>query len=95
MAVSLITTIQRWKGLSTDAKPNENIRSGSLFSETDTGKQFIYYRNHWVEDLSEPVSASKAVDIGNTQRLLLEQILIESIEIRQLMSELVAIKKGE
>jgi len=79
MAISLIATIQKWKGLSTDEKPSEKVSAGSTFEETDTGKRFVYLSNSWIEDLSEPLSISKAVDIGNTQKDLLEQILIEII----------------
>ena len=94
MAVSLITTIQRWKCLSTDSKHIEGIREGSTINETDTGKQFIWINSRWVEDLSMPLSIAKAVDIGNAQKSLLEQILIESIATKESMAELLAVTKG-
>lgn len=41
---------QDWVGLSTDAKPTENIVEGSTFFEEDTGKAFIMKADHtWVE----------------------------------------------
>jgi len=95
MAVSLITTIQRWKGLENDTKPSGDVREGSTYLEMDTGKQWIFVNKNWYEDLSAPLSLSKAVDIGNSQRQLLEQILIESIATKESMAELVAIKRGE
>lgn len=79
MAVSFIGTIKRWKGLSTDDKPTSDIPTGSVFEEADTGKCFVYLKNSWIEDYSRPLSVSKAVDIGNTQQNLLEQILLEII----------------
>lgn len=78
MAISLIATIQRWKGLSTDNKPT-SAAAGSTFEETDTGKKFVWLHTSWVEDISGPLSTSKAVDIGNTQKALLEKILLELI----------------
>ena len=78
MAVKLITTIQRWNGSSADNKPNENVKEGSTFAEIDTGKQFVWFNKQWVEDLSGPMT-SGAVNIANSQRILLEQILLELI----------------
>ena len=40
MAVHLITTIQRFAGLSTDTKPSD-VPNGSTFFEYDTGAMFI------------------------------------------------------
>ena len=79
MAVKLITTIQRWNGSSADDKPIENVKEGSTFNEIETGKQFVWLNSQWVEDLSGPLTVSKAVDIANSQRRLLEQILLELI----------------
>ena len=78
MAVSLITTIQRWKGLSTDNKPT-SAPEGSTFEETDTGQKFVWLHGGWIEDFSGALSTSKALDIGDTQKGLLEQILVETI----------------
>lgn len=94
MAVSLIATIQRWKGLKTDGKPIEDIKEGSTFQETDTGKQFVWLNSHWVDDLSGPLSISKAMDIGNSQRILLEQVLVQSTATGELIAELVALARG-
>jgi len=50
MAVSLITTIQRFQGLSTDTKPTAPPE-GSTFHAVDTGEQYIYYDGTWEQDL--------------------------------------------
>ena len=55
MAVRLISTIQRFKGLSSDAKPVD-VPEGSTFYETDSGRRYIYI-NYWIEDMSDDVSA--------------------------------------
>ena len=78
MAVRLITTIQRWNGSSADNKPIENVKEGSTFVEIDTGKQFVWFNKRWAEDLSGPMT-SGVVDIANSQRILLEKILLELI----------------
>lgn len=56
MAVQLETTIKRFRGLSTDTKPGhdrdaigeplQTPPAGSVFTETDTGKRFIW-RGSW------------------------------------------------
>lgn len=58
MAIQLETSIKRFRGLSTDLKPGhdrggraitepvQTIPSGSVFTETDTGKRFIW-RGSW------------------------------------------------
>ena len=55
MAVTLETSIQRFRGLSTDEKPGRTkdaegpinkIPSGSVFVETDTGARYIW-RGSW------------------------------------------------
>ena len=56
MTIALVGTIQRWEGLSTDAKPTE-AKAGSTFRETDTGRKFVWRNGGWIEDLSEPASA--------------------------------------
>uniref|UniRef100_A0A6M3JUV9 Uncharacterized protein n=1 Tax=viral metagenome TaxID=1070528 RepID=A0A6M3JUV9_9ZZZZ len=79
MAVRLITTIQRWNGTAADNKPVENVKEGSTFSELDTGRQFVWINKEWIEDLSGPLTVSRAADIADSQRRLLENILSELI----------------
>jgi hypothetical protein len=40
-------------GLSSDTKPSEEINSGSLFVEEDTGKTYIYSGSAWTQDKEE------------------------------------------
>lgn len=94
MAVKFIATIQRWKGLSTDTKPINDIKEGSTFEETDTGRLFRWLNSSWVEDLSSSLNVGKAVDIGNNNRRLLEHILIENTKTRELIEELLSVTKG-
>lgn len=77
MAVSLIATIQRWKGLSTDDKPRENVSAGSTFDEMDTGRKFVWSMGSWKEDLSSDLTAGKAIQINNEIRRIAEQTLLE------------------
>lgn len=50
MAVKLITSTQRWIGLSTDTKPTpDNV--GSRFYETNTGQEWVWNGSEWVEDI--------------------------------------------
>ena len=58
MAISLITTINRYEGLSTNIKPTTDIREGSQLHELDTGKRFIWSDDNWVEDVRGPISES-------------------------------------
>ncbi len=52
MTVGLVTTIQRWVGLSTDTKPTPTAQqAGSTFYETNTGEAFIWNGAEWVEDI--------------------------------------------
>ncbi len=46
MTVILITTIQRWIGLSSESKPTPD-RAGSEFYETDTGATYTYTGAAW------------------------------------------------
>ena len=50
MAVKLVTTIQRFHGLSSDAKPS-SPPEGSTFHVVDTGEQYIYFDGTWEPDL--------------------------------------------
>lgn len=47
MAVRLEGSIQRWLGLSTDAKPTGDVSAGSSFMETDTGRIYRYDGTAW------------------------------------------------
>lgn len=55
MTVRMVATIKRYIGLSSDAKPiddvtGERVQDGSIFQETDTGKEFLYDAEEgWVE----------------------------------------------
>ncbi len=46
MTAILITTIQRWIGLSSDSKPTPD-RAGSEYYETDTGATYVYTGSAW------------------------------------------------
>lgn len=50
MTAQLETTIQRWNGASTDEKP-ETAPEGSTFHAVDTGEEFIFHNDMWVQDL--------------------------------------------
>ena len=50
MTVSLVATIQRFNGLSTDDKP-ESVPEGSTFHAIDTGEMWIYHQDMWEIDL--------------------------------------------
>ena len=50
MTVQLMTTIQRWTGLSTDTKPT-SVPVGSKFFEYDTNKMFMTYDGtNWIRE---------------------------------------------
>ena len=72
MTVKLITTIQRWEGLSSDTKPSSDVREGSTFHEIDTGKKFIYQVDDWVRDNSGPVSTLDFMGAEAVKRRLAE-----------------------
>ena len=62
MAVRLEGTIQRWAGLSTDAKPDHQVitvPAGSSFLELDTGR--IYRSSGFAWVLYEPVDEHEIV----------------------------------
>ena len=49
MAVKLVTTIQRWVGLSTDTKPT-GVQVGSIFIEYDSHETHITHDGtNWVK----------------------------------------------
>jgi len=82
MAVKLVTTIQRWIGVSTDAKP-VSAPVGSTFYEPDTGRSWIWDGQSWKEDI-----ASRKADDDITRRLL-ELLLVEAMEINNRMLTLI------
>ena len=53
MATKKVATVQRWQGLSTDAKPSTDVPEGSTFHAVDTGAQYVYYDGTWEEDLRQ------------------------------------------
>ncbi len=75
MTVKLISTIQRFIGLSTDAKP-DNAPEGSTFAETDTGRDWVF-NDGWIEDLATNLSAGRAIRLNSELRYLTEQTYLE------------------
>lgn len=61
MTVSLITTIQRWAGFSTDVKPTD-AKEGATFHAVDTGEEYVYHDGVWVQDMRR-INAIKAAAI--------------------------------
>lgn len=59
MAVSLITTFQRFQGLSTDTKPT-SPPEGSAYHVIDTGEEYVFYNGGWELDLRR-IAALRAV----------------------------------
>ena len=51
MAVQLMTTIYRWNGISSDAKPDSGVTEGSTWHSVDTGEEYIYHNGMWEDDL--------------------------------------------
>ena len=49
MTVKLITTIQRFQGLSTDDKP-VTPPEGSTYHAVDTGEKYVYFDGTWERD---------------------------------------------
>jgi len=50
MAITLVTTIQRFQGLSTDTKP-ESPPEGSTLHVIDSGEEYVFYDGTWEQDL--------------------------------------------
>lgn len=51
MAVKIETNIQKFNGISSDAKP-DSPPEGSTFHNIDTGEKFIFHDGTWEDDLS-------------------------------------------
>lgn len=51
MTISMVATIKRWQGLSTDDKPLTDVPEGSTFHVIDTGDQYIFHQDMWEVDL--------------------------------------------
>lgn len=60
MTVKLVTTVQKFIGVSTDAKPAD-APVGSTFYELNTGEAFIFDGSNWVEDLALIYALSQAL----------------------------------
>lgn len=60
MAITLITTIERYQALSTDDKPT-GCSPGSTLSEIDTGEKFIFDGTNWIEDVSTIYAINQAI----------------------------------
>jgi len=52
MALTLVTTVQRFQALSTDAWP-EDPPEGSTLHVVDTGAQYVSHDGTWEEDLRQ------------------------------------------
>lgn len=51
MTVVLITHPANYMGLSGDTKPTDCVE-GSTFTETNTGKRWVYTGTEWAEDMT-------------------------------------------
>ena len=83
MAVTLETSTKRFRGLSTYKKPGEFKRPGppvgSVFTETDTGKRFIWRGEEWTRQEQ------------TIESFLAELIEMNA----QILAELAAIRRGQ
>lgn len=71
MAVTLITSITRYQGLSSDTKPTTGVNEGSKFFETDTGLSYTYDGSSWVEEGGLPaLSSTTGVSSANAAQTL-------------------------
>ena len=78
MAVRLIATIHVYNGLSTDTKPISGVREGSRFTELDTGKIYNLHQGAWKENISEPLSTARAIELNAELRRLMEKTYLET-----------------
>jgi len=51
MAVYTVESKNYYIGLSTDKKPTTPVFQGSEYLEIDTGKNWIWFDDNWMEDL--------------------------------------------
>jgi len=65
-------------GLSSDSRPTENIVKGSIFTEIDTGKRFIYSGTTWIELLGQGKTYREAM--AETKRAWIESIFVQTGE---------------
>ncbi len=102
MAVTLETTIKKYRGLSTDPKPgtmglDEAIPAGSVFIESDTNQQYVWTGRwpwvlqaqsdgFWLERLSLQLEGIARVLLA-THNGMVEAEIIESDEINDLNTE--------
>lgn len=47
MTVALVTTVQRYLGLSSDTKPTIGVSAGSIYVETNTSDRYAYNGSAW------------------------------------------------
>ena len=69
MAIDSVPTPQKFKGLSTDTKPTDNVPALSVFIETDTGSVFEYSGTSW-NQTSTGGAISDAMDIKKVDNTL-------------------------
>lgn len=79
MTVELATTIQRWRGLSTDTKPAAPP-IGSAFRETDTHLDFVYTGAGWVFAGGE-IHFADAVALGRIPNVFADNKFGRNVEI--------------
>jgi hypothetical protein len=66
MTVTMVTTIKRFVGLSTDTKPTTDIPPGSTFWAWDTGTMFrTYDGTNWIAFSENSVVQPGTVDLHN------------------------------
>ena len=93
MAVTIEGSIQRFRGLSTDTKPEEDVKTGSVFTEVDTGARYVWTGSRpWIrqeqtieallnallEVEEEILAVLKATHHGNEEHIWEEEVEIES-----------------
>jgi hypothetical protein len=76
MAVTMVATIKRFIGLSTDIKPiddvlGDRVYEGSTFLESDTGNMYIYKGGDWL--LKEEANIALRLEVKNLMSELLEE----------------------
>lgn len=61
MAVTEVTTVKRYIGLSTDTKPTAPP-IGSTYYTLNTGEMFIFDGSNWVDDISMIYAISQGMN---------------------------------